>query len=51
MPGYEWGTVLPTPDLIRSDLEYFPKGTDFPLVEELKAMQAAEAEKAGKLVR
>jgi hypothetical protein len=48
---YELGQVLPSPGFLRDDIQYFPKGTDFPLSQELNAMQAAEAEKAANLAR
>ena len=41
---YELGQVLPSPAFLRDDIQYFPKGTDFPLSQELNAMQAAEAD-------
>ena len=48
---YEIGQVLPSPGFLRDDIQYFPKGTDFPLSQELNAMQAAEAEKSANLAR
>lgn len=41
----EIGQVLPSPYHMRDDIQYFPKGPQFPLANELNAMQAAEAEK------
>ena len=42
---YELGQVLPSPYHMRDDIQYFPKGPQFPLTNELNAMQAAEAER------
>ena len=50
-PGYEIGTVLPSSGFGRDDIQQFPKATEFPLAKELKEWEAAEAEKAAKLVR
>jgi hypothetical protein len=47
---YQIGQVLPSPYHIRDDIQYFPKGPDFPLANELNAMQAAEAERGGDLI-
>lgn len=41
---YQLGQVLPTPYFMRDDIQYFPKGPQHPLANELNAMQAAEAE-------
>ena len=43
---YELGQTLPSPGIMRDDLQYFPKGLDFPLRNELNAQHAAEAERA-----
>jgi len=50
-PEYRLGRVLPSPGYIRDNVQYFPKGTDFPLTKELNAQQAAEAEAAERLAR
>ena len=42
---YELGQVLPSGRHMRDDIQYFPKGPDFPLANELNAMQSAEAER------
>lgn len=41
---YELGQALPTPYFLRDDIQYFPKGPDFPLANELNAMEEAERE-------
>lgn len=41
---YQLGQVLPTPYIFRDDIQYFPKGPDFPLANELNAMEEAERE-------
>lgn len=43
---YQNGQVLPSPYAsLRDDIQYFPKGPQFPLANELSAMQAAETER------
>ena len=44
---YQMGQVLPSPYHMRDDVQYFPKGPQFPLANELTAQQAAEAEYQG----
>lgn len=39
---YQLGQVLPSPYHLRDDIQYFPKGPDFPLANELNAMSDAE---------
>jgi hypothetical protein len=41
---YQLGQVLPTPYFLRDDIQYFPKGPDFPLANELNAMEEADRE-------
>lgn len=41
---YQMGQVLPSAHHMRDDIQYFPKGPQFPLAQELDAMQAAESE-------
>lgn len=41
---YELGQVLPSGYHLRDDIQYFPKGPDFPLANELNAMDDAERE-------
>ncbi len=41
---YQVGQVLPSPYHMRDDVAYFPKGPQFPLANELNAMQQAEDE-------
>ena len=41
---YQLGQVLPSPYHLRDDIQYFPKGPDFPLANELNAMSDAERE-------
>jgi hypothetical protein len=36
---------------MRDDLQYFPKGPDFPLANELNALQAAEIDRATNVQR
>lgn len=43
---YQVGQVLPSGYHMRDDVQYFPKGPQFPLANELNSMQAAEAERA-----
>ncbi|MGL4462514.1 MAG: hypothetical protein ACRDD1_03120 [Planctomycetia bacterium] len=43
---YQAGQVLPSGRHLRDDVDYFPKGPQFPLANELNAMQQAEAERA-----
>lgn len=42
---YQNGQVLPSPYHLRDDVQYFPKGPQFPLANELSAMQASETER------
>jgi hypothetical protein len=42
---YQNGQVLPSAYHLRDDIQYFPKGPQFPLANELSAMQAAESER------
>jgi hypothetical protein len=42
---YQAGQVMPTPYYFRDDIQYYSKGDQFPLQNELNAMQAAEAER------
>lgn len=42
---YQVGQVLPSPYYWRDDVQYFPKGPQFPLANELNSMQQAEAER------
>jgi hypothetical protein len=44
---YQLGQVLPSPGILRDDLQYFPKGPTFPLSNELNAMSSAESERQG----
>ncbi|MBY0588694.1 hypothetical protein K2X85_16090 [bacterium] len=39
---YQLGQVLPSPNHLRDDIQYFPKGPQFPLANELNAMSEAE---------
>lgn len=39
---YQVGQVLPSPNHLRDDIQYFPKGPQFPLSNELNAMSEAE---------
>jgi hypothetical protein len=41
---YEVGQVLPSPYHLMDDPQYFPKGPDFPLANELNSMSDAEEE-------
>ena len=41
---YQVGQVLPSPHHMRDDVQYFPRGPQFPLANELNAMQSAELE-------
>jgi hypothetical protein len=41
---YMVGQVLPSPYHMKDDVEYHPRGSQFPLYNELNAMQAAEEE-------
>lgn len=41
---YQLGQILPSPGHLRDDIQYFPKGPDFPLANELNAMSDAERE-------
>lgn len=41
---YELGQVLPSGYHLRDDVQYFPKGPDFPLANELNAMSEADRE-------
>lgn len=41
---YQVGQVLPSPKYMRDDVQYFPKGPQFPLMNELNAMEQAEAD-------
>ena len=45
------GDANPAPGFIGSDLQYIPKGVEAPTNEGSKASQAADAEKAAKLIR
>ena len=42
---YQVGQVLPSPNHMRDDVQYFPRGPRFPLANELNAMQTAEYER------
>ena len=42
---YQCGQVLPSPWIMRDDPQYFPKGAQFPLHNELNSMQQAEGER------
>ena len=42
---YQLGQTLPSPGILRDDQQYFPKGVDFPLSNELNAQQQAEADR------
>lgn len=44
---YQVGQVLPSAYHMRDDVQYFPRGSHFPLANELNAMQAAQAERQG----
>jgi hypothetical protein len=48
---YQVGQTLPSPGIMRDDLQYFPKGPDFPLSNELNALQAAEIDRATNTAR
>jgi hypothetical protein len=39
---YQLGQVLPSPYHLQDDIQYFPKGPQFPLTNELNAMTDAE---------
>ena len=39
---YQVGQVLPSPYHMRDDIQYFPRGSRFPLANELNAQEAAE---------
>lgn len=41
---YELGQVLPSGYHLRDDIQFFPKGPDFPLANELNAMSDADRE-------
>ncbi|HVJ82170.1 MAG TPA: hypothetical protein VNC50_13975 [Planctomycetia bacterium] len=44
---YQLGQALPSPYApLYDDIQYFPKGPEFPLQNELNAMQVAEQERA-----
>jgi hypothetical protein len=43
---YMVGQALPSGNHMRDDVQYFPKGPQFPLANELNAMQAAEQERS-----
>jgi hypothetical protein len=47
---YQLGQALPTPNILRDDLQYFQKGPSFPHHNELNAQIAAEREQ-GNLTR
>ena len=42
---YQVGQVLPSGGHMYDDLQYFPKGPQFPLTNELNAMKGAEEER------
>ncbi|QDU62584.1 hypothetical protein Pan216_34510 [Planctomycetes bacterium Pan216] len=42
---YQVGQVLPSPFMLWDDVQYFPKGPSFPLLNELNAQRAAENER------